>query len=96
VSDIQRETLQLARALIACRSVTPADGGSLDLVASRLGAAGFRLERFDRGPVVNLWARHGSASPLVCLAGHVDVVPPGPLDQWTSDPFTPSVRDGVL
>ena len=96
MSDIQRETLQLARELIACRSVTPADGGALNLVSSRLSAAGFRCERLDRGSVGNLWARHGSSEPLVCLAGHVDVVPPGPIDQWTSDPFTPAERGGEL
>jgi len=96
VSDIQRETLQLATDLIACRSVTPSDGGALDLVATRLSAAGFTCERLDRGAVGNLWARRGSSGPLVCLAGHVDVVPPGPLDQWTSDPFTPTVRNGLL
>ena len=96
MTQISLETLQLARQLIAYRSITPADGGCLSLVASRLSAAGFRCERFDRGPVGNLWARHGSAGPLVCLAGHVDVVPPGPLEEWTSDPFTPSERDGLL
>jgi succinyl-diaminopimelate desuccinylase len=96
VSDIQRETLQLARALIACRSITPVDGGALDLVASRLSAAGFICERLDRGKVGNLWARHGSSGPLVCLAGHVDVVPPGPVEEWSSDPFTPTERDGLL
>jgi succinyl-diaminopimelate desuccinylase len=96
VTDIRFETLQLARQLIACRSVTPADGGSLSALASRLSAAGFRCERLDRGSVGNLWARHGSSRPLVCLAGHVDVVPPGPLDEWTSDPFTPTERDGYL
>jgi len=96
VTGIQGDTLQLARQLIAYRSVTPADGGCLSLVASRLAAAGFRCERIDRGPVGNLWARHGSSGPLVCLAGHVDVVPPGPLEEWTSDPFTPTERDGLL
>jgi succinyl-diaminopimelate desuccinylase len=96
VSDIERETLQLARALIACRSITPADGGALELVASRLSAAGFHCERLDRGKVGNLWARHGSSGPLVCLAGHVDVVPPGPVEEWSSDPFTPTERNGRL
>ena len=96
MTAIQDETLRLARELIACRSVTPADGGSLALVAARLEAAGFRCERLDRGSASNLWARYGSSGPLVCLAGHVDVVPPGPVEQWSSDPFTPAERDGRL
>jgi succinyl-diaminopimelate desuccinylase len=89
-------TLELAKQLIACRSVTPDDGGALDLIAARLTHAGFECERIDRPPVKNLWARHGSGAPVVCLAGHVDVVPPGPIDRWTSDPFTPTERDGSL
>jgi succinyl-diaminopimelate desuccinylase len=96
VSDIHRDTLQLAKDLIACRSVTPDDGGALALITSRVSAAGFRCERLDRGSVGNLWAVHGSSGPLVCLAGHVDVVPPGPLEQWTSDPFIPTEHDGLL
>lgn len=96
MTDIARETLELARALIACRSITPVDEGALALVASRLSAAGFHCERLDRNPVGNLWARYGDAGPLVCLAGHVDVVPPGPLEEWHSDPFTPTERDGEL
>ena len=71
-------TLALARELIACRSLTPDDAGSLALIAARLAPLGFDCERIDRGGVANLWARRGDASPLVCLAGHVDVVPPGP------------------
>jgi len=93
---IHRRTLDLARRLIACRSVTPADGGCLELVDVALGAAGFACERLDRGSVGNLWARHGDGAPVVCLAGHIDVVPPGPVDRWTSDPFTPTERDGRL
>jgi len=96
VSDIQHDTLQLAKALIACRSITPADDGALAMVATRLSAAAFQCERLDRGSVSNLWARYGDSGPLVCLAGHVDVVPPGPVGEWTSDPFTPTERDGEL
>lgn len=95
-AGIHRSTLDLAKQLIACRSITPADEGCLDVIASRLAKAGFACERFDRGPVRNLWARHGAGAPLVCLAGHVDIVPPGPVDRWTSDPFTPTERDGRL
>ena len=96
MSDIRHDTLQLAKALIACRSITPADDGALAVVATRLSAAGFQCERLDRGSVSNLWARHGDSGPLVCLAGHVDVVPPGPVEEWTNDPFTPTERDGEL
>ena len=95
-TDIQRDTLDLAERLIACRSLTPDDGGALDMIAARLAQAGFACQRIDRGPVRNLWARRGSAAPLICLAGHVDVVPPGPVDRWTSDPFSPTRRDGRL
>ena len=90
------ETLALAQALIARRSVTPEDGGCLDLVAQRLTPLGFGLERIDRGGVSNLWTRRGGAGPIVCFAGHTDVVPPGPLDQWQSDPFVPEIRNGHL
>lgn len=96
MSDIQHDTLQLAKALIACHSITPADDGALAVVATRLSAAGFQCERLDRGSVSNLWARYGDSGPLVCLAGHVDVVPPGPVEEWSSDPFTPTERDGTL
>jgi succinyl-diaminopimelate desuccinylase len=89
-------TLELARALIARRSVTPQDAGCLDIVAARLEPHGFVSERVSANGVDNLWARRGSHAPLVCFAGHTDVVPTGPLEQWTSDPFTPTVREGVL
>jgi succinyl-diaminopimelate desuccinylase len=93
-------TLELAKALIARRSVTPEDDGAMDLIAARLAACGFDYERMDRGKphyrVRNLWARHGSEQPLICLAGHLDVVPPGDLQRWTTDPFEPTERDGRL
>jgi succinyl-diaminopimelate desuccinylase len=94
--SIERETIALAKQLVARRSITPADDGCLELVGARLSAAGFRLERLDRGGVSNLWARRGTAAPVVCLAGHVDVVPPGPVERWSSDPFMPVERDGYL
>jgi succinyl-diaminopimelate desuccinylase len=95
-TEIQQDTLQLAKRLIACRSITPDDGGSLEMIAARLTKAGFACERIDREPVRNLWARRGSEAPLVCLAGHVDVVPAGPVDRWTSEPFSPTEREGRL
>ena len=91
-----RPTLALARELIARRSLTPDDGGCQDLIAARLLPLGFRCDTIVRNGVTNLWARRGSARPLVCFAGHTDVVPTGPLDQWHSDPFAPVERDGLL
>ena len=88
--------LELAKALIARRSVTPADGGCQALIARRLEAAGFACEHLRYGEVSNLWARRGNGRPLVCFAGHTDVVPPGPPEQWQSDPFVPTLRDGRL
>jgi succinyl-diaminopimelate desuccinylase len=95
-SEIQHRTLDLAKALIARASITPDDGGCLEIVAERLHSAGFMCERIDRGGVRNLWAVHGAGAPVVCLAGHVDVVPPGRVEAWTSAPFSPVERDGLL
>ena len=89
-------TLELTQDLMSRRSVTPADEGCQDVMARRLEAAGFRIERLRYGLVENLWARRGDSAPLLCFAGHTDVVPTGPLEEWKSDPFAPSVRDGVL
>ena len=89
-------TLDLTRTLIARPSVTPEDAGCLELIAARLAPLGFVCERIDGGGVSNLWARRGTAAPLVVFAGHTDVVPTGPLDAWASNPFEPTERDGML
>ena len=89
-------TLLLARALISRRSLTPDDGGCQALVAARLEPLGFGCETLVANGVTNLWARRGNAHPVICFAGHTDVVPTGPLDDWHSDPFTPTDRDGWL
>lgn len=89
-------TLELACALIRRPSVTPDDAGCQDLMAERLAAIGFSIEPMPFGEVTNLWARRGDSGSLLCLAGHTDVVPPGPLEDWTSPPFEPTIRDGQL
>src|SRR5437763_14216700 len=89
-------TLALARELIARPSLTPDDAGCQSLLAARLAPIGFRCETLVSNGVTNLWARRGAAHPLVCLAGHTDVVPTGPRDGWETDPFVPTERDGWL
>jgi succinyl-diaminopimelate desuccinylase len=93
---LKNETLELAQALIRRKSITPEDSGCQQLIAERLVPLGFKAEVFRCNDVVNLWIRHGTAKPLVVLAGHTDVVPPGPLEKWNSDPFVPTIRDGNL
>jgi succinyl-diaminopimelate desuccinylase len=93
---VKNETLELAKALIARRSITPADEGCQQLIVDRLAPLGFVPEVFVCNDVTNLLIRHGTARPLVVLAGHTDVVPPGPLEKWNSDPFVPTVVDGKL
>ena len=89
-------TLELTKALISRASVTPEDKGCQELLIERLEAIGFNIERLRFGEVNNLWARRGKDRPLFAFVGHTDVVPPGPLEAWTSPPFEPSVRDGYL
>src|SRR5690606_34722923 len=89
-------TLELTQQLMALQSVTPTDAGCQDIMASRLQALGFDVERLRYGPVENLWARRGTGEPVFCFAGHTDVVPTGPLEEWRSHPFTPTIRDGLL
>ena len=88
--------LALTCDLISRNSVTPADGGCQRVMAERLAAVGFTIEHLRFGSVENLWARRGKESPVLCFAGHTDVVPTGPLEEWRSNPFAPTVRDGVL
>ena len=88
--------VELAKELIGRRSVTPEDGGCQEVLSKRLARAGFKCEPMRFGDVTNLWARRGSAHPVVCFAGHADVVPTGPLAEWHSDPFVPTIREGKL
>jgi len=89
-------TLELARQIIARPSVTPEDAGCMEILTERLKPLGFVIEFVNRNGVTNLWARRGTAKPLFVFAGHTDVVPTGPLEKWTSPPFAPEIRDGVL
>lgn len=89
-------TLRLTEELIARASVSPVDGGCQALMIERLEAIGFAVEKLKFGPVDNFWATRGRGGPVFCFAGHTDVVPSGPADEWQSDPFVPLVKDGVL
>ena len=90
------DVLALAMDLVARRSLTPEDAGCQALIAERLTAAGFSIEHLPFGPVHNLWATHGSGTPVLVFLGHTDVVPSGPVEDWTSDPFVPTLREGRL
>lgn len=90
------DVLTLLKNLVSRPSVTPDDAGCQAMIAERLERAGFACEHLRFGEVDNLWATHGEGGPVLVLLGHTDVVPPGPADAWTSDPFTPEIRDGVL
>ena len=90
------EAVNLTKELITRPSVTPDDAGCQQLIAERLQRAGFACEHLRFGEVDNLWATHGKGEPTLVFLGHTDVVPPGPREAWTSDPFVPEIRDGVL
>lgn len=90
------KTLELAKALIARRSLTPDDAGCQEILIERLKALGFKIEHMRFGPVDNFYARRGSTSPLLVFAGHTDVVPTGPVEQWHTPPFEPTIKDGML
>lgn len=90
------DTLDLAQELIRRRSVTPEDAGCQQLIAERLAPLGFEAHHLRFEDVDNLWLRRGSEGPVLAFAGHTDVVPTGPLEKWSSDPFQPQIRDGQL
>ena len=90
------ETLRLTENLIARNSVTPNDAGCQQVMCERLAAVGFQIEELRYGNVDNFWAKRGSGTPVICFAGHTDVVPTGPLEEWRSNPFEAVIRDGIL
>jgi succinyl-diaminopimelate desuccinylase len=89
-------TIELTLELMRRASVSPVDGGCQEVLAARLAAIGFRVEHLRFGSVDNFWATHGEGGPVFCFAGHTDVVPTGSLDDWATDPFSPTIKDGML
>jgi succinyl-diaminopimelate desuccinylase len=94
--ELEHPSITLLSELIRRPSITPDDAGCQDILAQRLARLGFECEAMPFGDVKNLWARRGSSGPLLCFAGHTDVVPPGSDSEWQSDPFEPVVRDGNM
>lgn len=88
--------IELTQELIRRPSVSPEDQGCLQIISARLEALGFKVEHLNYGPVENIWARHGNSGPVLCFAGHTDVVPTGPREEWNTDPFEPVIREGFL
>jgi len=96
MSNDSTDVLKLTSDLIRRPSVSPDDQGCLDLLCEPLEKLGFKNERLRYGPVDNLWARHGSTHPVLCFAGHTDVVPTGPREEWATDPFEPVLKGDIL
>ena len=90
------DVISLTKALIACRSITPEDAGCQTIISERLAKFGFSIEVMEFEDTLNLWARRGTQTPLFCFAGHTDVVPPGPEQNWRSPPFEPTLVNGIL
>jgi succinyl-diaminopimelate desuccinylase len=96
IDDLKKPEIELLSDLVQRQSVTPEDAGCQAVLIERLEASGFACETMVYGEVTNLWARRGSESPVLCFAGHTDVVPPGDLSEWNSDPFVPTFKDGLI
>lgn len=96
MNTTNNSVLELAKELISRVSVTPDDAGCQEIIAERLQTLGFATRAINHGGVHNLWATRGKGSPHLMFAGHTDVVPPGPLEHWRSNPFTPTISDGML
>jgi succinyl-diaminopimelate desuccinylase len=93
---LENPVLELAQELISRISVTPEDAGCQELISNRLAALGFQTRQINAEGVHNLWAWRGTGSPHLMFAGHTDVVPPGPIEQWQTPPFEPTIKDGQL
>ncbi len=91
-----KKTVELCQQLVQIPSVTPDDGGCQAIMADRLQRLGFATEQMNFGEVSNFWATRGDGGPLFCFAGHTDVVPPGDLDKWSTDPYSGEIKDGLL
>ena len=89
-------TLELTKDLISRQSITPSDAGCQKLIAERLEAINFKIEHMPFGDVKNLWATYGESGPLFVFLGHTDVVPTGPTEEWSHDPFQPTEKEGFL
>jgi len=96
MTDFNTPTLQLAADLIRCRSVTPEDDGCQELMIQRLTKIGFHIEKLRFDDVDNFWAIRGTDGPILAFAGHTDVVPTGPENNWNNPPFEPKIIDGML
>jgi succinyl-diaminopimelate desuccinylase len=94
--NVKHPEIELLCDLVERRSITPEDAGCQPVLIERLEACGFECETMIFGEVTNLWARRGTESPVLCFAGHTDVVPPGDVAQWGSDPFVPTFKDGLI
>ena len=96
IASTEEKIIQLASDLIRCPSVTPLDAGCQKILIEQLEAAGFVIENMRFGDIQNFWATHGKSLPNLVFAGHTDVVPPGPLEQWQTQPFVPTIKDDRL